>query len=29
LDNKPEDHVRQVAREYYPQLLKMLGATGG
>jgi hypothetical protein len=29
LDDKPEDHVRQVAREYYPQLLKMLGATDG
>jgi len=29
LEDKAEDHLRQVAREYYPQLLKMLGAIDG
>jgi hypothetical protein len=27
LDDKPEDHVRAVAREFYPALLDLLGAT--
>ena len=27
IEDQPEPHVRQVAREFYPQLLKMLGAT--
>ena len=27
LEDKPEDHVRQVARDFYPQLLDLLGAT--
>ena len=29
LEERPEEEVRQVAREYYPKLLTMLGATGG
>jgi hypothetical protein len=29
LEDRPEGEVRQVARDAYPQLLKMLGATGG
>jgi len=27
LDDRPEDEIRAVAREYYPHLLSMLGAT--
>ena len=27
LEDEPEDYVRQVARDFYPQVLKMLGAT--
>ena len=27
LDDLPEEEIRDVAREYYPRLLKMLGAT--
>jgi hypothetical protein len=26
LEDKPEDHVRQVARDFYPQLLDLFGA---
>jgi hypothetical protein len=29
LEDQPEDRVRQVARQYYPQLLELLGATHG
>jgi hypothetical protein len=28
LDDQPEDQVRAVAREFYPRLLDLLGATG-
>jgi hypothetical protein len=27
LEERPEEEVRQVARDFYPQLLAMLGAT--
>lgn len=27
LEDKPEDHVRAVARQFYPVLVDMLGAT--
>ena len=29
LEERPEEEVRQVAREFYPKLLAMLGATDG
>jgi hypothetical protein len=29
LEERPEAEVRQIAREYYPKLLGMLGATDG
>jgi hypothetical protein len=28
LEERPEDEVRDVARQFYPKLLSMLGATG-
>jgi hypothetical protein len=27
LETRPEDECREIAREYYPQLLSLLGAT--
>jgi hypothetical protein len=29
LEDQPEEAVRQVARQFYPQLLELLGATHG
>jgi hypothetical protein len=29
LEDQPEEEVRRVAREFYPRLLEMLGATAG